>query len=372
MVVGVARPSPCATVLALLALAAALALACGDDGDDRSAPTSSPAPTATAEMTFAPGEPVTFRVLAGATDGALDLEQFMPATVRIREGDTITWAGRGFEGHTVTFFPHGVIDIGFDEYLVPAPDMAGAREFNPMFALASDAQGSYDGTEYVNSGFFGVPAPQEYTLTFPRQGVYPYVCMVHPLHMRGAVIVDPAGARVPSPESVAAEGEREKQRYIEEGRAAIETAERVRRAANEAAAGRTWEVSVGIDTPHAQVLSFVPGALEIDRGDKIVFWNSERDFHNVIFAPEGSEPPQFPILKAVEGRGGFRLLINPDAEREIPPPADLGPDALFSSGLMGIGFPRFYYEVTFAKPGRYTYYCTVHTLAGMAGSITVQ
>jgi hypothetical protein len=69
---------------------------------------------------------------------------------------------------------------------------------------------------------------------------------------------------------------------------------------------------------------------------------------------------------------GFRLLINPEAEREIPPPADFGPEALFSSGIMGITFPRLHYEVTFSKPGTYTYYCTIHTLAGMSGSIEVR
>ena len=30
------------------------------------------------------------------------------------------------------------------------------------------------------------------------------------------------------------------------------------------------------------------------------------------------------------------------------------------------------YEVTFSQPGTYRYYCTVHTLAGMAGTITVR
>ena len=38
---------------------------------------------------------------------------------------------------------------------------------------------------------------------------------------------------------------------------------------------------------------------------------------------------------------------------------------------MGIGFPRFYYEVTFTKPGTYRYFCTVHSLAGMSGVVEV-
>jgi plastocyanin len=195
--------------------------------------------------------------------------------------------------------------------------------------------------------------------------------MVHPLHMRGTVVVDAAGAEVPAPEAVVAEGERQLERYVEEARAMSEANEAERRAAHEAAGGQSWDVSVGIDTPHAQVLSFLPASLDIKTGDTVVFWNSDRDFHNVVFTPEGQDPPPFPIIKPVEGRAGFRLLINPDAEREVPPPEGFGPDAYFSSGIMGITFPRVHYEVTFSQPGTYRYACTIHALAGMAGVVQV-
>lgn len=79
-----------------------------------------------------------------------------------------------------------------------------------------------------------------------------------------------------------------------------------------------------------------------------------------------------PILQPVEGKSRFRLLINPDAEHEIGPPADVGPETMLNSGLMGIGFPRFSYEVTFSNPGTYTYYCTVPSLAGVSGTIRVE
>jgi plastocyanin len=358
-------------VLILLFTLAVFFSACGGD---ESPPGKTPTTDArlTTVVSYAPAGIATFDVLAGLADGVVDVETFMPATVRVREGDTITWTGSGHEGHTVTFLPDGKLNIGTNEYLIPAPDMPGAREFNPAYALASEAQGEYDGTQYTNSGFFGVPAPQEYSLSFPKAGVYPYLCMIHPLTMRGTVVVDAPDAQVPSPEAVAVEAERAVQAYTTEAKAAVEAAVTQRRAASEVAAGQAWEVSVGIDTPHAQVVAFVPSNLEIDTGDRVIFWNSDRDFHNVIFAPEGTTPPQFPILKPVEGRGGFRLLINPDAEREIPPPEGFGPEALFSSGIMGITFPRFYYEVTFEKPGTYNFYCTVHTLAGMAGQIVVR
>jgi plastocyanin len=305
-------------------------------------------------------------------NGPFDIEQFMPATVRIRAGDTVTWTAHGYEGHTVTFYPDGKIDIGFSEYLVPAADTPGTREFNPVFALGSDAQGTYDGTTYTNSGFFGVPAASDYSLTFPKAGSYTYICMVHPINMRGVIVVEPAGTQVPGPDAVAAQGTRDRESFVREARDATAADASRRSAASRVSGGHVWQISAGLDTPHAQILAFTPGVAELKVGDKAVFWESERDFHNVIFAPEGTAPPQFPILKPVDGKLGFRLLINPDAEHEQPPPPDFGPETLFSSGLMGIGFPRFYYEVTFTNPGTYKYYCTVHTLAGMSGTIRVE
>lgn len=353
---------------------AALAFACGGGGDKEVSPTETSAPEATVTPVaqIAPPGPTTFGVLAGGTDGPVDIEQFMPATVRIRAGDTIHWTGHGHEGHTVTFFPDGRLNIGPNEYLIPASDQPDTLEFNPVFAVGSDAQGSYDGTEYTNSGFFGVPNPGEYTLTFPKAGAYPYLCMIHPFIMRGVVIVEDNGTQVPAPETIAAEGEQLKQRFAAGAKTAAQAVNDERPAsAKTDGGGRMWGISVGIDTPQAQVTAFLPGALEIEAGDTVVFWNSDRDFHNLVFVPDGQDPPPFPIIKPSD-KGGFRLLINPDAVKEVPPPPNFGPDDYFSAGMMGIGFPRFYYDVTFTQPGTYRFVCTVHVLSGMSGAIEVR
>ncbi|MEX1255087.1 MAG: plastocyanin/azurin family copper-binding protein [Dehalococcoidia bacterium] len=357
-------------ILGTFAIASLALLAFACDGDDEAAV---PTPTATQVASAAPG-PATFEVTAGAAEGAFDIEQFMPATVRVRTGDTVHWRGSGHEGHTITFIPPEMTlsDVVPGGYLLPAPDQPEALEFNQNVTLSSAAQGTYDGAAYTNSGIFGVPAEGEYSLSFPEEGVYPYLCMIHPFHMRGVVVVDAADAAVSAPEAVVAQGDRDRERYVEEARVAAETMERERLAASDVTAnGRSWEVGVGVDTPHAQVLTFMPASLDIDTGDTVVFWNSERDFHNVVFTPEGQDPPPFPIIKPVEGRDGFRLLINPDAQRETPPPAGFGPDDFFSSGMMGITLPRLYYEVTFTQPGTYRYACTIHALAGMAGVVDV-
>jgi len=355
----------------VFATVAALLAACG--GGHKASPTATgPVTTSTPITSFAPAGEATFHVFAGTTDGAFDIEQFMPATVHIREGDTITWTAQGYEGHTITFFPDGKLNIGQSDYLVPAPDTPGAREFNPVYALGSDNQDTYDGMQYTNSGFLGVPTPGEYSLTFTKAGIYSYLCMVHPLNMRGEIVVDAPGAPAPSQQALDDEAAQLKQRFAQEARDVAASARTERDTQNSAGGGSVWQVSVGLDTPHAQVLGFTPGSLDVDAGDRVVFWNRDRDFHNVVFSPPGVAPPAFPIIKPVAGKTGFRLIINPDAEREKDPPAGFGPEAQFSSGIMGIGFPRFYYEVTFAQPGTYQYYCTIHVLAGMAGTITVK
>jgi plastocyanin len=355
-----------------LAVLAVLAVALAACGGSKNAPTPTAPATSTPITSFAPAGATTFHVFAGATDGAFDIEQFMPATVRIRSGDTITWTAQGFEGHTVTFLPDGKTPVGQSDYLVPAPDTPGAREFNPVYALGSDNQGAYDGTQYTNSGFFGVPAPGDYSLTFTQPGTYAYLCMIHPLNMRGVVVVDEPGAQVPSQAALDDDAAQLKAQFAQDARdvAAAAQAERARQ--NNAGGGGVWQVSAGLDTPHAQVLTFTPGALEIAAGDRVIFWNSDRDFHNVVFSPQGVAPPPFPIIKPVEGRPGFRLIINPESEHETPAPTDAGPSSSFSSGIMGIGFPRFYFEQRFTTPGAYQYYCTIHVLAGMAGTITVR
>jgi plastocyanin len=362
------------TSIAIALLLAALALvACGDDGEDDTGPTATSIVATATEVPPAPEGATNFTVVAGATDASIDIEQFMPATIRIREGDSITWTSNGYEGHTVTFFPDGKLNIAQNEYLIPAADEGGALEFNPVYALASEAQGEYDSTTFVNSGFFGIDVidDRDYTLTFPTSGTYPYLCMIHPLHMRGTIVVEESDTPVPAPEAVAAEGARRLERYTQIANDAAASVTEERRVASQTAAGRVWDVSAGIDTPQAQVLSFVPQSLDIGVGDKVVFWNSDRDFHNVFFAPEGESPPPFPIIKPGE-QGGFRLIIDPASQNEVAPPAGFGPEAAFGSGLMGIGFPRLYYEVVFTKPGTYRYYCTVHVLAGMSGLIEVR
>lgn len=236
-----ARPRALIAVAAALTLAVAASLACSDSSDGKPTPGAAtavqPAVAATSPAAAAtvaappPGAPalagpVTFAVIGGKAEGAIDIESFMPADVHVREGDSIEWTLHGVEGHTVTFASQQKLTEIFKGYLQPDPNDPSQQLFNPEFALRSDGDSVSAATvttgPFVNSGFMGVPAEQTYKLTFTQQGVYQYLCLVHPFTMRGTVSVDAPGATVEGPEAVKARGAADLQHYIEVSKAEMD------------------------------------------------------------------------------------------------------------------------------------------------------
>jgi plastocyanin len=131
-------------------------------------------------------------VLGGATaqlseTAIVEVNHFLPATVRVRVGDTVAWKIEG--PHTVTFLggtlrPH-------DDFI----ESGGRTIANPQVFLPS-TQGPpppYDGTGFLNSGF----AVPEFAVTFATIGTFGYVCLIHPT-MTGQVMVEAAGAAIPA------------------------------------------------------------------------------------------------------------------------------------------------------------------------------
>lgn len=367
------------TLIAIASLA--IFVACDGDSDpnEPSAPTASPpdaeasaaADTATAvPVTYAPPGPTTFKVIAGLNTGPIDVEDFMPADVRIRVGDTIEWTAQGFEGHTVTFGNGDDTLAGIGPYLLPNPDNEAEVIFNPVLSLPSDKQGTHDGTtEFINSGFIGVPVAKTYSLTFAKEGLYTYLCLVHPFTMTGTVTVEPAGAQVPSPETISTIGKSELEAYTEELRAAAAKADTPNTAPGPGETSIHY-VQVGTITDHGQAAVYSPGAIDIVAGDTVIFENDDRNFHNVIFKGDRPElPPGIGII--VDPRGlNFSLSLE-SAKFVDPPPEGFDDKTFLSSGSMGILQPRITWTLRFDTPGDYLYACTIHVLAGMTGVIRV-
>jgi plastocyanin len=367
--------------LTLLLIAAFAAFACSSD--DKSPPSTpgaasstvtsggSPAPAIT--VTTALPVPATFHVLAGRNEGNRDVEAYMPADIRIRAGDTIEWTARGIEGHTITFGDGDDVLFKLGDYLVPNPADPTERIFNPKVALRSEAQGPIDGSNaFTSSGFIGVPAEATYSLTFVKEGLYTYLCLVHPFTMTGTVSVEPAGGIVDSPETVSARGQADLAKYM------AELADQARNlAANAQSApgpggSSIHYVQVGAITDHGQIAVYTPGGLDIAVGDTVIFQNDDRNFHNVIFKGSGELPSGIGILADPSGRGINFSLANASAKAVDPPPGGFDDRTFLSSGSMGVLQPRLTWTLRFTTPGTYVYACTIHVLGGMTGVINVK
>jgi plastocyanin len=107
-------------------------------------------------------------VAAGWSGGVTAVNRFLPETIEVKAGSTVTWdAFSDYEPHTVSFGPN--FKAG-----VPGPGQAPS---GPKSGAA------YTGGE-ASSGMFGKPGgpfpPGPYKLSFPNAGTYAYVCVLHP------------------------------------------------------------------------------------------------------------------------------------------------------------------------------------------------
>jgi plastocyanin len=127
-----------------------------------------------------------------------------------------------------------------------------------------------------------------------------------------------------------------------------------------AAAPTNWTVIVGGITADTSIYAngFFPRAIEIGVGDTIT-WTFE-GFHNVAFLSGGAAP-------AFVVPDGNKMYWNPQM---VLPVGDKTYDGTgyHNSGTPGAG--SFAYALTFTKPGRYMYECTIH--AGMRGVVIVK
>jgi plastocyanin len=144
-----------------------------------SAAARTPNPNGTSTWTI-PNSPI-----EKAPGGNINLNAFTPARVSIGAGDTVTWIDDTFVPHTVTF-------------------TAGGPPRDPT-QIVRAPNGTYDGTNFVNSGFLGDPkfgfdGGTRFSLTFPRPGTYPYICILHlEQGMAGVVEVGEPGSGISGP-----------------------------------------------------------------------------------------------------------------------------------------------------------------------------
>jgi plastocyanin len=121
-----------------------------------------------------------------------------------------------------------------------------------------------------------------------------------------------------------------------------------------------WTVVVGGQTPDISVYAngFFPRELTIHTGDTVGFQFA--GFHNVTFL-SGAAPPAFAIKDGNGYQGNPQVFF--------PAGSSTYDGTGFRSSGVTPGDKPFSYSLTFTKPGRYEYACTLHP--GMTGIINV-
>ena len=132
--------------------------------------------------------------------------EFLPQTVKVATGTTVTWEIAGPEPHSVTFVPPGTAPPSVDK--------------DPSLFTPTPATGPYDGTTMANSGVLPLGETsevQKFSMSFASPGKYTYYCVLHP-DMVGTLQV--TSGTQDSQQKITKAGNAETKKYLAEGEAA--------------------------------------------------------------------------------------------------------------------------------------------------------
>ncbi|HEU5001652.1 MAG TPA: plastocyanin/azurin family copper-binding protein [Actinomycetota bacterium] len=334
-----------------LGMVGLLALAGCSSKSNTSTGATTPAPATSASPT---GTAVSLRAgLNDPTNKNIAILQYLPGSVTVTAGTTVTWQIAGPEPHSVTFEPNNGP--------VPAPGS------NPsLFAPTGTATVPYDGTTLVNSGLIPQgPQPASFSLAFSKPGTYVYHCVIH-AQMSGTVTVVPAGTTADTQAAISARGDTELAQWQTEGEAAAKTfASTAAKSTTNANGSKTWTVLMGTSTAHTDILAFSPVSSTVKPGDKVVFENDSAAPHTATFAGSGTIPQDPESVTATTAAPGKS-------------PQTLNATGFFNTGTLppnappGAGPPLVarQYTYTVATAGTFPYVCIYHAGSGMGGAIT--
>lgn len=301
------------------------------------------------------GGEVTVRATNVPDDPSIAVLMYLPQSITINQGTTVSWALDGPEPHSVTFVPAGQ----------PPPAAESGRV---LYAPRPAEGGVHDPATLANSGLvpYGPAPAAPFRLRFDRVGSFRYFCVLHP-QMIGTVDVVARDADADTPEEITGRADRELRQWTAEGREAkrrLTTGPPV--STRNADGSITWTVQTGASTGHTSVLHFSPVVADIRPGDSITFVNASQAPHTATF-PGNQPPPSDPA--------------SPDATQPLPGPSpqvlravDLSgtgtlPPAGLAESVLPVAARRFTFVVT--DPGDYPYVCVYHHASGMAGMIRV-
>jgi plastocyanin len=299
-----------------------------------------PAPTAPAPAAPAPAPGTSGAGVGAAAGTSVSMFDFgfSPATLTVNAGATVTWSNTGLARHTVVA----------DDGSFRSPDVRSSQTF---------------------------------THTFPTSGTYVYICDIHP-EMRGTIAVKGAGGEAPPAAAPAAAP-------------APVTASGDVRMADFSFAPRSLTISVGqsltfVNTGSARHSatakdgSFDTGLLARGGTARKTF-NTPGTFNYVctlhanmtgtilVTGANGEAPPPAkapPVIAVASGDVKMvdfdfspkEMTVNAGAtvgfvNAGVAPHTATAKDGTWDTGMVRAGGRA---EITFANPGTYSYYCTVH------------
>jgi plastocyanin len=302
---------------------------------------------------------------------------FYPRKVAVKAGGKVAFKIGGL--HNVIFAPANGTPLSAFHAPDPGRPVAGVKDpagadmwFNgqpgwfiePAHVLPFGDK-RVDGKELDASGVFqGQGAPPDYVVSFPKTGMYRYLCSIHP-GMKGTV-------KVLAKKAKARSKAKDAKAVAKQVAATVKSAKKL---AAETPTGNV--VRAGNDRKEVAFFSFFPRTRKVQAGETVRFEMSKdsTEIHNVVFGPE-------PFLAETAAKfispGAQGIAYDPLSVYASDPGAQTFDGANHGIGFLNTGLldadPRTSFpaskSVTFTKAGTYGFICTVHG-PSMKGTIEV-
>jgi plastocyanin len=315
--------------------------------------------------------PATYTVQVGLENAQQGVEvmAFFPNTVIIHAGDIVHWKINTKEIHTVSFgYAPG---SALPDFLIGAPGPGPSPLIvNPVAAdVMVPPGGAYTGG-MANSGIMGFEDGEyrDFVLSFPDPGTYVYVCLVHGWLMSGTVVVEPAFARVPSPQQAAAQGRQEMAKALAQVPAVMQAAMKSVTAPVDNGDGTmTYHVMLGYGEGQISLVRFFPDKIEVRPGDTVVWEMTPfSDAPHTVTFLNGEPAPGLFIYQAPY------YYIDPGTLFPYQPGPELTRSGVYNSGVI-LPIPGSSYSLTIGDmtPGPQPYLCLLHDESGMKGTLVI-
>jgi plastocyanin len=307
--------------------------------------------------------PQTLNVQVGNVASGVAANDFFPDQIQVHKGDTIHFANTSVEPHTVTYLPGTPQPMDRPALIISNPAGPG-KVINPLAfdpTNTSTSPNDFDPHKYFNSGWLGEDASVD--VAFNVAGDFKFLCLVHP-GMELAISVAGQPIDVQSQADLDKAAKAQSDALIATGKAIIAGYQLTKTTDTSGAAN--WNAQVGGGVGQADLLSFLPGTIQIATGDTVTWTATAGTPHSVTFGTEPdlltqiSNPNGGPKLNALAPGAVFPAGGNTFSGGNVHS------GLLDNSGALPAGKS---FSLKFTKAGSYTYNCIVHE--GMTGTVVV-